>query len=85
MGIGSYTILIEHGSETTLKLGKPFAVICIALGIITLITGFVRFYYAENLLTEGHYPMSSVSAVIAVGVVTIVTVLYVILVVKVIF
>lgn len=83
--IGSYTVIIEYGNSSTLSLGKPFAVVCIVLGIITLITGFVRFYYAENMLTEGYYPMSSVSAFIAVAMVSIVTVLYVIVTAKVIF
>lgn len=83
--IGSYTIIIEFGKESTLSLGKPFAVICIVLGIITLVTGFVRFYYAENLLAEGYYPMSTLSAFIIVTVVLIVTILYIISASKIIF
>ncbi|KAL6016682.1 hypothetical protein CJI97_001313 [Candidozyma auris] len=40
ISIGSYTVIIDYGDDTALRLGKPFAVICIVLGIITLLSGF---------------------------------------------
>lgn len=78
-------MIIDYVDDTALRLGKPFAVICIVLGIITLLSGFVRYYYAENMLITGHYPMSSVSAFILVATTVVFIVLYLILCVKIIF
>lgn len=85
VGIGSYTVFIEFGDNSAMSLGKPFAVICIVLGIIILITGFARFYYVERSLVADIYPKSSVSAFAMAAAATLITTLYVVLSVKIIF
>ncbi|ODV79932.1 uncharacterized protein CANTADRAFT_36246, partial [Suhomyces tanzawaensis NRRL Y-17324] len=59
---------LSHHSEIN-KYGKPLGGTFIALGIATLVLGFVRFFQVQHLLTKNYFPASRLLVIVLIAVV----------------
>lgn len=74
-----YTVYLRPGSFRGFALAKPISSVCIILGILVLIMGFIRYNHVTFQMVNGHFPMLMISALFVAIAALAVIILYVVL------
>lgn len=81
--LSGYSITFPlHNTALLAAPWKPMASVCIVIGIVVLLIGVFRFYYAQRLLSENRFPVSTVSTTLALLMSLVIVALYLVLAVR---